>query len=455
MCSKDSLQGCLLLLDDGCILSRFNNKDTERPRHYMDPLLIEKIVPGGRGLTRTPDGRVCFVWGALPGERVTLEITKKRKSYMEALVADVIEASADRVKPRDAAYLSTSPWQVASFDAENRMKCEVIVDAFGQQSIDLPEFSLQTDGREWGYRNKMEYSFWWTPETDTVDLAFHKRASRAKVPTNSSSLAMESINAVSEAMKAEVNRLSIMARNLKSIVIRSTQGGAAYASIFAKDDIPELDQIELPVEGLEIWLSDPKSPASVQTKLLHQKGAENMSDTVCGRSFSYGVNSFFQVNVPMYELAIKDIRSMVDPGLPTVDMFSGVGSIGLSVADRPELIETDGDSTKWARVNAAGEADVTRSKSEDALDHIARDQNLILDPPRAGLHKKVIEKISEAMPSRVIYMSCEASTHARDVRLLMDAGYRLARFSAYNFFPKTPHTETLALLLAPGIDDLA
>lgn len=410
----------------------------------MQRVQIEKLVPGGQGMARLDDGRVCFIWGVLPGERVEIDVFRKKKSFCQGQLLKVLEPSPQRIEPVDEAYLSTSPWQIMDFDAEQAHKHELIQESFAQQGIDLPEFDLQTDGRQYGYRNKMEFSFWWTEPTDRIDLAFYRRGSSLRVPVEGSSLTTDGINIAARDMMQSIRDTGLQARQLKSLLLRCDQRGRVAAALFVKDKDIEIPPTPASIAALEVWYSSPKSPASVPTTLL--QGADvQMMDTIMGRDFSYDVYSFFQVNLPMYQLALNDIKSEV-AGEEVVDMYSGTGTIGLSVSDKPILVELDELSAAYAKVNAADEGQVVVARSERALEHIDPDKILILDPPRAGLQSKLVKHLGEVQPAKIIYMSCEASTHARDIKLLAELGYRLTDFKAYNFFPRTPHTETLAIL---------
>lgn len=408
-------------------------------------LTIEKLVPGGQALARSDDGKVAFVWGALPDETVEVEVTKKKSKYIEAVATRVHEASPERVAASDEAYLATSPWQIFSYQFENSQKQILVREVFSQQGIMLPEFSLHASESRLGYRNKMEFSFWWVPETDSVELAFHKRGSSVKVPVSGSSLARQEINEAAEHIRNEVNRLKIEARQLKTVIIRCSKAGSTVASLTVKDESVDVSDISLgKLAGLEVWYSDKRSPASVRTKQLLHLGSIELQDTVLGNTFSYDVHSFFQVNIPMYEQALGTIKKHVHG--QTVDMFSGVGSIGLSASPNPILVEVDNASFEYLQMNANNKGQPVHAASEDAVEYIDSAETLILDPPRAGLHKKVIHAISVARPHTIAYLSCDSATHARDVALLLDSGYQLTTFEAYNFFPCTPHTETLAVL---------
>ncbi len=151
--------------------------------------------------------------------------------------------------------------------------------------------------------------------------------------------------------------------------------------------------------------------------------------------------------MPIYEKALAHIKEYCQ-GDP-VDMYSGVGSIGLSVAKKSVLlIELDPATAAMARLNAAAsdtEAEVIEASTEKALEYIVSDKAVHFDPPRAGLHAKVVERCLEVKPPQIIYLSCNPATHARDLALLQES-YDIEFFEIYNFFPRTPHIETLAVL---------
>jgi len=436
----------------------------------MEEVKISKLVHGGQGLAELSDDRKVFVWNALPGETVKVRVIKKKRSYAEAIAEDIVVASPERVAPREENYLATSPWQMMTFDAENKYKAEIVRELFQQAHIDISKFDLTTvSGRaagaetalsaprdmrnplagvsfeEWHYRNKMEYSFW--GDDDGLHLALHRRGSAGKQIVSGSELALPAIDRAANAVLTELQKLDIRAGNLKTIVVRCSAAGEAVASLYTKtEQFPELN-LPAEVKGLRVYYSNPKSPASVPTKLLQEQGNVTLQDSLLGKLFTYDVDSFFQVNLPVYELALSRIKEhLVDD--PT-DMYAGVGSIGLSVARHSvRLVEIDRATSAMARINAADsqlKAEVIEAPTEQATQYITCDEPVIFDPPRAGLHPKVVEACLSILPSQIIYMSCNPATHARDLALLQES-YKIDFFEVYNFFPKTPHIETLAVL---------
>ena len=412
----------------------------------MEEVTIAKLVHGGQGLAELSDGRKVFVWNALPGETVGARIIKNKRSYAEAIAEDILIASSDRIEPREDNFLSTSPWQVISYAAENRYKSEIAQELFSHEGIEFSGVGEAVhDEHVWNYRNKMEYSFW--GDENGLHLALHRRGSHGKQIVEGSKLALASLDVGARVVLAELKNLSIRAGDLKTIIVRSSQNDEVVAALYTK--LNSFPKIDLPAElkGLRVYHSDPRSPASVPTRLLYEVGNSILEDKLLRRRFEYDVDSFFQVNLPVYERALSRIieHCQSDP----TDMYAGVGSIGLSVAKKHvTLVELDPATTAMARINGKSsdiEVDVKEASTENALDFITSDRPIIFDPPRAGLHNKVVKRCLEVRPPQIIYLSCNPATQARDLRLLQEA-YYIAFFELYNFFPRTPHIETLAIL---------
>src|SRR5690606_18185062 len=135
-------------------------------KHEPVEVRLDKIVGGGQTLGTLPDGRKLFAWGGLPGERVQVQLTKKKSNFAEGVVTSVLEPSPERIAARDPeSYLSTSPWQIMALEAEQRYKAQLIKEAFELHAATLPgEVTVFTDGREFHYRNKVEFS--WYGDTD-------------------------------------------------------------------------------------------------------------------------------------------------------------------------------------------------------------------------------------------------------------------------------------------------
>lgn len=462
-------------------------------RQSLETIHLDKIVGGGQALGTLADGRKCFVWGGLPGETVTVRVTKKKSHFVEAIVEEVVSPSPDRIQPRDPdSYLSTSPWQIMPLEIEQAYKRQLIDDAFTLHSVALPAaIDIYCNNVAYGYRNKVEFS--WYSEIgesgDTLDLAFFRRGSKGKIVVDGTSLAHPAINNLARTIRDLLRHKRVAARQLKTLLVRCDQSGSCVWQLYVKDRLPEIitanEATKLPAQGGEIIYSDPRSPASRITKRLARFGDTTLIDTILGTPFRYACEGFFQVNIPVYEQALRDMREWVlrdrtgqhsgrqlehhqkiirDPrkvaqifsevllaaDRPTLDLYAGVGTIGLTIGGgNVTLVEINADAVREMQRNIT-ELDRTDARavlapSEQALNYITGKEIVIVDPPRAGLHPDVIATLLQKLPPRIIYLSCNPVTQARDVALLQQH-YRIAWHRGYNFFPRTPHIEHLIIL---------
>ena len=200
-------------------------------------LTLDKIVGGGQALGSLDYGKKAFVWGGLPGEKVSVQLTKKKSSFVEGVVTEVLEPSSERVTPVDeTSYLSTSPWQIMKFESEQHYKSALIEEAFELHDIVLPNpIEVYSDDKEYGYRNKIEFSFWWDKELDQLDLAFFRRGTQGKIPVQGSSLAHDAINKAAHAIRDTLRNRDIQAFPLKTLLIRCNREGKVAAQLYVKD----------------------------------------------------------------------------------------------------------------------------------------------------------------------------------------------------------------------------
>lgn len=406
---------------------------------------INKLVHGGQGLAEFDDGKKVFAWGGLPGEDVSILVSKSKKTYVEGIVTEVHKASKDRIEPKEPkTYLSTSPWQIMSFSSENKAKQEILEETFQREGVENIKFEKFVSGdSQFGYRNKMELGFW--GDDDGLHLANYVRGTHGKAIVQGSALAAECINIAAQDVRDELRRLDIWGGKLKTIVLRCSEASEVVAALYIKEEL-DLSSFKLPesLKGLVIYYSDPKSPASLPSKELYSFGDINLCDSISGINITYDVLSFFQVNLPVFELALAEIKKHLK-GSKIVDMYSGVGTIGIAIG-ATKLVESDVQNINMAKKNVVGtDIEVIHATSETALEYIESESTLIVDPPRAGLHKDVVSRIIEVKPKQIIYLSCNPSTQARDVKLL-EENYKINYAQGYNFFPRTPHIESLVVL---------
>jgi 23S rRNA (uracil1939-C5)-methyltransferase len=422
---------------------------------------LEKIVGGGQSLGTLEGGRKIFVWGGLPGESVEVQMTKKKSNLAEGIVIEVITPSKERVTPRDEnSYLSTSPWQIMTFKAEQHYKSALIEEAFELHDIVLDDaITVFSDDIQYEYRNKIEFSWYWDKESDHLDLSFFRRGTHGKIPVDGTSLAHPSINKAAQAIRDLLReRSELRAYMLKTLLVRCDKEGNVALQLYVKEpSFIQLTGIELEglkekanIIGFELIFSNPQSPASVITEKLQSWGTTNLTDTILDVPFTYAVEGFFQINIPIYEQALRDMKEWVTEK-PVVDLYSGVGTIGLTIGGKNvTMVEINEHAVREMKRNITAlerekAVEAILAPSEKALEYITSDKTIIVDPPRAGLHEDVIAKLLEVKPQRIIYLSCNPVTQARDVARLADT-YGVRAHKGYNFFPRTPHIEHLIVL---------
>ena len=408
-------------------------------------LVIEKLVFGGQGLAKK-DGKTYLVWNALPHETVRARIVQKARSVYEAVAEEILVPSPDRIQTAESHYLSCSPWQILSFEAENRHKQAIAAETYerigGLQNIPLPPI-ISDASKQIGYRNKIEYNF--TLSERRLSLAFFERGTHAKIPIGHCSLADDAIQKGARSVLEWLIKEGLPERCLKNLVLRSGDNGACIAalSIHEKLGIKTHPALHEALSGFQIYHSE---------KLLHGAGEKEVVVCLRRTSLKFGLHSFFQINSGIFEKALDDMSSALDPSKNLVDFYSGVGAIGLSLKGHYKnavLVDSNPEAVAYAKENIAlnerKDCRAILSPAEKITRLIDPGSILIFDPPRAGLHEKVVHKILAEKPARILYLSCDVATHARDLKYLSSA-YEVKKLRLYNFFPRTPHIEALAIL---------
>jgi 23S rRNA (uracil1939-C5)-methyltransferase len=419
---------------------------------------LDRIIGGGQAIGTLASGKKAILWGGLPGEKVEFMTTKSKKNFVEGIVTNVLEPSSERVDPADPeSYLSTSPWQIMTFEAEQHYKAALIEEAFELHDIVLPApITVYSNNVTSHYRNKVEFS--WFGDVDdngdeTLDLAFFRRGSKGKVIVDRCELLPDEMMKLGYELRTLLISKGVTAKLLKTLLIRCNQQRECVWQLYVKDEaanvISPAEAQKLSALGGEIIYSNPKSPASVITKRLATFGTTTLTDTVHGEEFRYATEGFFQVNIPVYEQALTDMQHYVEDK-PVVDLYSGVGTIGLIIGgSNVALVEVNEHAVREMRANIKRMqregAQAILTASEHALEYISSESCIIVDPPRAGLHADVVKRLLEEKPHRIIYLSCNPVTQARDTALLSEA-YGIRHHQGYNFFPRTPHIEHLVVL---------
>lgn len=423
-------------------------------RKIIEGVNIEKLVFGGQALAHSED-KTIFSWNALPGETSNLDVISSRKGIIEAIAQKIINPSKDRVDPKEEHYLSCSPWQILSPESEKLWKIEIAKETFKKiGGIDLGDVRLTGGDELYGYRNKMEYSFF-IDDNNELHLALFERGSHRPQPIKPCLLAQDSLNKTALYILGWIKENKIKRFDLKTLIVRSNLAGETIAALFVKKQdlsfgkLPNLDE---KFKGFQLYYSTHKSPASVITSIIAKTGQEYIEETLLDAKLRYGIASFFQINIPVFEKTLRRIGEYINKGDVVVDFYSGVGAISLPLHKKISqsiLADSNAEAIEFAGQNIIANGikkyETHSVPAEKMLGEITSDRIIIFDPPRAGLHPDVIKRTSEILPETVIYLSCNISTQARDVNLLSDH-YRIEYTELYDYFPRTPHFESLIIL---------
>ena len=434
-------------------------------------LTVDSLAFGGAGVARL-NGYVVFVQDGVPGDRVRAEVQLAKRAYAQARAVEIVERSPDRVAPR--AKHPGAPWQVLPYERQLEVKQAQVEDALRRIGR-LDSFELEPilpAVEPWRYRNKLEYSFG-TDSDGRLVCGFHAAGRWEEiVEVTDCLLASEPANAARERVVewCRAEGLSAFDRRtregfLRNLVAReSRRTGELQVRLVTTPG--EIDRAGLlaaarPLGGL-LWTQTESVAETTQdgdTELL--AGSDRLEEEIGGMRVCIASNAFFQTNTEMaerlYELAIDYAQPA---GTDRVfDLYCGIGTIGLLMAPRVaevwglELVEEAiADAIANARLNEVENAHFfagdVRLAMRELVQRAGRPDTVVVDPPRSGLSQKVVRRIIEAGPRRIVYVSCNPTTLAPNAAQLVEAGYALRRVRPVDMFPQTPHIECVALLEA-------
>jgi 23S rRNA (uracil1939-C5)-methyltransferase len=442
---------------------RSGTQSPERPRRgELLTLDVDSLAYGGRGIARR-NGYVVFVAGGLPGDRVRAEVTKAKRGYAEASALELIHESPDRVPARcdhGGQPCPGAPWQSLPYEQQLRHKQSQVEDALvrlgGLEGFELEEIEPAVE--QWRYRNKLEYSF--GEHDGELTLGFHARGRwDLIVDAEDCQLASNRNNARRNEIRAWAASQGLPAYDrrertgiLRNLVVREGRrtGQLQTRLVTSPSEIPR------PPVDLHTIVEGSSGGTDGPTGAL---GSEYLEEELCGLRFRISHNAFFQTNTEMAErlYGIGAEMAGLTGNERVFDLFCGIGTLGLSLASRAgevwavEIVpEAIADAEENARLNGienahfrAGDA---RKEIRPLVEEAGKPDVVVVDPPRAGLSKKVVRRVIECEAPRIVYVSCNPTTLAPNAAQLAEAGYRVRRVRPVDMFPQTPHIECVALL---------
>jgi 23S rRNA (uracil1939-C5)-methyltransferase len=430
-------------------------------------LRIDALAFGGNGVART-DGYVVFVQGAIPGDRVRALLTKRKKAYGEAHTIEVLEPSPDRIEP--VADHPGAPWQVLPYERQLAVKAEQVDDAL-RRIGKLDGYELEpivAAVEQWRYRNKLEYSFG-TGEQGELVCGFHAPGSWETIlHLEDCLLASERGNDARRAVLDWCRTQGLEAYDrrsqtgfLRNLVVREgRRTGQFQVRLVTSEGELDTDALRAAINVHSLLWTQVPSVAEItagRTEIVD--GSPTFDEELADLRVRISPEAFFQTNTEMAErlYATAAEYAQLQGWERIYDLYCGIGTIGLSLAPRAgelfglEIVEEAvADAIENAHLNDVSNAQFfagdVRLALRELVDKAGRPDVLVVDPPRAGLSQKVVRRIIEAAPRRIVYVSCNPTTLAPNAAQLVEAGYVLRRVRPVDMFPQTPHIECVALL---------
>jgi 23S rRNA (uracil1939-C5)-methyltransferase len=430
---------------------------------------IDSLAHGGAGVARL-EGYVLFVRDAIPGDRVRAVVTKRKRAYGEARALEVLTPSPERI-PAVADHPG-APWQVLPYERQLEIKAEQVEDAL-RRIGKLDGFAVEpivAAEERWRYRNKVEFSF---GERDGELVAgFHAAGSwETIVETPDFKLASERVNAARDAVLAFCRAQGLTAWDrrtqegfLRNLIIREGRrtGQLQIRLVTSKGEF-DTDAFAAALFGDGDGLFWTQAAGVAETTqggyTEHLAGPPQLEEELGGLRFGISPDAFFQTNTEMAEklYAVAAEYAGLQGRERVFDLYCGIGTIGLSLAVRAgevwgvEIVEHAArDAIANAKRNEIANAKFfagdVRLAMRDLVEQAGRPDVLVVDPPRAGLSQKIVRRVIEANPRRIVYVSCNPTTLAPNAAQLAEAGYVLKKVRPVDMFPQTHHVECVAVL---------
>lgn len=454
---------------------------------------VKVLDAGAKGVSvaKAPDGKVIFIPNVVPGDVVDIQTFKKRKSYYEGKAINIHEFSEYRVDPvcEHFGACGGCKWQNMKYSQQLFYKNQEVYNNLKRiGKIDTPDFEpILGSEKQFFYRNKMEFSFsnarWMTEaeiqsgkEIDNANaLGFHIPRMWDKIlDINHCSLQEDPSNAIRNEIRDFANKHNLTFFNprnheglLRTLMIRTASTGEIMVLIqFFEDNKDERELIldflaeRFPeITSLQYVINSKANDTLYDQNIVLYKGRDYILEEMEGLKFSINAKSFYQTNSDQaYELykITRDFAGLTGNEL-VYDLYTGTGTIAQFVSKKARKVigveavpEAIADAKENAKRNNITNCeffvgDMKVVFNEEFIATHGTPDVIITDPPRDGMHKDVVDQILKIAPERVVYVSCNSATQARDLAL-MDEKYKVTRVRPVDMFPQTHHVENVVLL---------
>jgi 23S rRNA (uracil1939-C5)-methyltransferase len=433
----------------------------------MPPLTFEiaSLAYGGDAVARTQDGRCVFVPGGCPGDTVEAEIEKDHGTYLRARILRIVEPSPERRKPPCPYFgeCGGCQWQHVSHGAQVAAKRQAVVDALTRIGgvADPPVAEVLVGGSAYGYRNRIELS----TDVDArggLVLGLAAFGTNRIVPIERCMLLPEKVRAYPKALQGALRFLSRGGPlDLGRVAVRAAAGTSdVEVDLWASPGpFPRAAALRTLTSAVRfetltrvLVRGEMKSRDISNVEVLAGKGY--LRERIGGVELKVSAPSFFQVNTRVAEAmsALVVAEAAADGSDVVFDVYAGVGTFTVplaAVAGEVIALESYGPAVRDLRRNideAGLDVDVAPGDAARVLPELGRADIVVVDPPRSGLADGIVEALVSTGARRMVYVSCDPATLARDVKRLQPLGFSLVRATPVDLFPQTFHVETVAVL---------
>ncbi len=422
-------------------------------------VLIEKLVHGGSGLARLDTGQTVFVPGVLPGERVVVTIRKKRKGVLEAALVKVLTPSKDRIIPPCNAEIECTgaTWPHIAYPSQLKYKQEILLDTLKKIGGMEPRrlLPILPSPRTDHYRLRTQFNV--RMKDNRQRIGFFRQGSYDLIEVNNAFL----IDPVIDRVLKNIRSLSDKLPLLTELHINASPAGEVHLLLFSEQPFsPSLDALFAELKRVSpevIGMTGFEGRKKVSTL-----GRNQLTLDVEGMTFKATEGNFFQVNWEQNRNMVKTVLDLTSlTGNETVlDLYCGIGNFSLPLAKKAKAvigIESGYSAIEDAKANAELNgipntefiADDMQKGLKSLIQRKLRADVIVLDPPRAGATLKTLERVLAFVPQKIVYVSCNPSTLARDLKFFQLFGFRLDRLQPVDMFPYTYHIECVAEMVRP------
>jgi SAM-dependent methyltransferases related to tRNA (uracil-5-)-methyltransferase len=402
-------------------------------------ILLTTPTYGGDAMGRLEDGRAVFVPFGLPGERVRIRLTEEKRGFARGELVEILEASPYRIIPRCKHFgvCGGCHYQNLPYEAQLKAKKEILRDQLTRigRVENPPVQDTVASPSPWNYRNHVQFHI--TKEGKLGYVGAGTSFAKGLLPITECHLPEEAINSLWPQLELEPDT------NIERISIRVEKENDLM--LILESDSPESPELEIEAEI---------SVAHVfEENAVVIAGNNHLMIPILGRDFRVSTVSFFQVNTPMAEKMVQHLLTCLPVSLSgtLLDVYCGVGLFSAFLAPKCERvigIESSPSACEDFAVNLDefDNVELYEGLAEEVIPYFeAKPEIVLVDPPRAGLEKRVVDGILELRPRFMAYVSCDPSTLARDSKRLIEGGYKLKQVTPFDLFPQTYHIESISL----------